>query len=171
MQDDFNSWQEDVNNQVANNTKPQDTYGTPMKWHKFLIYFSLWAGAVMNVLSAVQMFTGAHYGSQTDAAFVYMVYDGLKAVDIIMAVLSLGMAALLIVARFALAGYKENGPKLLMVAYIATAAINLLYPVAASVVTGVAISELLNIGSIIGNVAMIFINKAYYDKRSHLFIY
>lgn len=29
----------------------------PMKWHKFLIYFALWAGAVLNLISGVQMFS------------------------------------------------------------------------------------------------------------------
>lgn len=33
----------------------------PMKWYKFTIYFALFAGSLMNLISAIMAFTGASY--------------------------------------------------------------------------------------------------------------
>ena len=39
-----------------------------LKWHKFLIYFALWAGALVNAGSAVQCISGTVYGSESARA-------------------------------------------------------------------------------------------------------
>ena len=78
-----------------------------MKWHKFLIYFALWLGAVMNVISGFSLLTGSVYEAQgVSATQVYRAYEGLKGVDMLMGAATIALAVLLIVARFALAGYK-----------------------------------------------------------------
>ena len=43
----------------ATSLQPQPKMG----WFKFLIYFSLFAAAVLNVVNAIQLLTGSHYGN------------------------------------------------------------------------------------------------------------
>ena len=92
----------------GNGANPQPTGpDMPMKWHKFLIYFALWLGAVMNVISGFSLLTGSVYEAQgVSATQVYRAYEGLKGVDMLMGAATIALAVLLIVARFALAGYK-----------------------------------------------------------------
>lgn len=155
------------------NTTPQpsNVYEMPMKWHKFLIYFSLWAGAVMNVITGITMLTGSVYASQgADPEMIYRYYEGLKTVDVIMGLASIVLAVLLIVTRFALAGYKENGPKLLMISYAANIAVALVYPIMAAAVTDLSFGELFDVTTLISSIVMLVVNKIYYDKRAHLFV-
>lgn len=152
----------------------QEQYANPysMKWHKFLIYFSLWASAVINLLNAFQYFTGSIYGANGEASMVYSYYDGIKAVDMLMAVCLIAVAVYSIVTRFALAGYKAKGPKLLFGLYIVNAVVAIAYIFIASSVTGIAIIDLIDsntISSLISSIAMAFINKTYYDKRAAAF--
>lgn len=143
----------------------------PMKWHNFLIYFSLWASAVINTINGLSMLSGLHYRGWADS--VYRLYDGLRALDILMAVSSLGIAAFTIVTRFALANRQSKGPKLLTALYAINIALSLLYPLLASVVTGMPFSELTDFStftSIISSVVFLFVNMAYYNNRAHIFV-
>lgn len=144
-----------------------------MKWHKFLTYFSLWAGAVLNVIAAFTRFTGSMYGSSGEADMVYSYFKGLKTIDVLFGVVMIAIAIFSIVTRFALAGYKAAGPKMLMGLYIIDAAVSIVYLVVASMVTGIALGELIDsstISSLVTGIAMVFVNKAYYGKRAELFI-
>lgn len=151
--------------------QPPSVYEMPMKWHKFLIYFSLWAGAILNVLTGIGTFTGSIYaGEGVDPEMIYRVFDGLKTVDMLMGLMVIALAVLLIVARFALAGYKKNGPKLLVIAYAANIALALIYPIMVAAVTGLPFGELFNVTTLISSIAMLVVNKIYYDKRARLFV-
>jgi len=169
MQNDYNNWQDEVNQRPAhNNSSISDM---PMKWHKFMIYFSLWAGALSNVLSGIGLLTGSVYNaSGSDAEMIYLFYDGLKGMDVLFGLVSLAMAVLLIVTRFALAGYKENGPKLLIACYAASAVVAILYPLLVSGITGMGFAELFDATSLVTGIVMCIANKNYYDKRAHMFV-
>lgn len=143
-----------------------------MGWHKFLIYFSLWAGAAMNLFTAFQYFTGAVYGDEKN--MVYRVFEKLEGIDKMMGVGALALVVLMIVARFALAGYKANGPKLLSLTYAVSIAIQFLYCVlAGSAVPQVGFASLFSemMPNIIGSAVMLIINHIYYKKREELFVY
>lgn len=159
---------------MENNAAPVENVNPhSMKWHKFLIYFSLWAGAVLNVIAAFSRFTGSMYGSSSEANMVYSYFSGLKAIDVLFGVVMIAIALFSIATRFALAGYKAAGPKMLMGLYIIDAAVSIVYLVVASMVTGIAFGELIDpstISSLVTSAAMVFVNKAYYDKRAELFI-
>ena len=44
---------------AAQPAAPADKYqGFSMKWHKFLVYFALWAGALVNLFSGYMMLAG-----------------------------------------------------------------------------------------------------------------
>lgn len=168
MQNDFDVWQQQ--NDFVPQTK-STIPDMPMKWHKFLIYFSLWAGAIMNVLTGIGTLTGSIYaGEGVDPEMIYRVFGGLKAVDVLMGVVFIALAVLLIVARFALAGYKKNGPKLLVIAYAANIALALIYPIMVAAVTGLSFGDLFDVSTLISSGIMLVVNKIYYDKRAHLFV-
>lgn len=156
-----------------------------MKWFKFLIYFSLFAGAVLNVFSAIGAFTGSQYEGSAD--YIYAMFGGLKVVDVLYGLVLLAFAAATIYVRQQLAGFKRDSPKLFLTLYVAEAAVSLLYVVVVIVIaiSGVAayVSAYISpfelalqvvplgqvIAIVIGAVIYVVLNKIYFDKRAHLF--
>ncbi len=141
----------------------------PMKWHKFLIYFSLWLGAIMNLIFGIVMLAGGQYGGY--AAYVYEAFPVLRVVDILMGLVMIALAALCVVARFALAKYRRKGPGLLQLVYAVSALSYLIYLIVA--VTSIGGS---NIGAqpwiYLGvSVFMMIVNRIYYQKRAMLFVH
>jgi len=143
----------------------------PMKWHKFLIYFSLWVSALVTLSAAGQFFSGSHYNGLADA--VYAKYgSSLKTLDLLMGMASIFLAVWAIYTRFQLAGYKSGAPAKLMLLYALSLIVSVLYMIFACSISGLSFSALLedSAGTLIGNGLMMFINKVYYDKRSVLFV-
>ena len=144
-----------------------------LKWHKFLIYFSLWASALSNGLSGYQAVIGAHYGPESDQ--VYAIFgSGLRSLDMVMGFALFAIAAYSIYVRFQLADFRIGAPKKLTMLYIAHLAIGFGYILAVSAATKLPLSQFSApdmFSSIIGSVAMIFINQNYYNKRMELFIH
>ncbi len=140
----------------------------PMKWFKFMIYFGLWAAAVVYVLNAFNMFSGRVYAGMADQ--VYSAYPVMKPIDMAMGVLYIGLAVLAIVARFALAKYKKSGPGLFIAYYAGGAVLSALYAVAASLVIGQPAFNLSSIVSLALSVVMIILNIIYFSKRKNLFV-
>lgn len=167
----------------------------PMNWHKFLVYFSLWASAVGFLIYAIMYFTGAIYGSYTEGhttleneylrKFLYNSISGLQAMDIIYGVLLLALSGFGFFVAYSMLKFKKGAPKLLTISYLLTAGASLLYAVIAFVMIssksksvealfeaewplrGVYVAAALFIGSIV----YLFINRAYYKKREYLFVY
>lgn len=139
-----------------------------MKWFKFLIYFGLFAGAVLNCLSAILQITGAVY--EGSAEVVYIFFPELKFFDIFYTILLLALAILQIFTRFQLSGFKKNGPKLILIVYSAAAVISLLYGIVASVILHEFLFNASMIISIIVPVVMVVLNKIYFDKRKDMFV-
>ena len=156
------------------NADPKGWYnGHPMGWYKFLIYFLLFASAVLNVIMAIVYFSGGQYtyNGYNISSAVYAYYPGLHVVDIIYGIAALGLAAFAIVTRNALAGLKVSGPKFVLYMYAASAAINFLYAVLALIIAGSdALSWFSIIFSIIYSAVLIYLNKVYFDKRKELFV-
>ena len=144
---------------------PQQAY--PMKWFKFLIYFSLFASAFFNAVTAIQLFSGNIYGDLAED--VYRVYGGIKTFDAFYAVVLLGIAAIAIVARIKLAGYKADGPKFLYILYIADLVAMIVYNVGVTAITGENIITVQTVTSIVVSGVMIFANYIYFNKRKALF--
>ena len=152
------------NNAAALNNEP------PMKWFKFLINFALFAGAVLNLITAIRYFAGSIYGE--NSAGIYSYFKGLKTVDIIYGVLCLGLVALALVARFSLSGFKKNGPTLLYTLYGANILFGVIYAIAVGIVChdmSIAFSPG-TIGGFIGSGVMLAVNIIYFNKRKHMFV-
>ena len=147
----------------------------PMKWYKFLIYFSLWAGALLNIGIGLMALQGTQYETdgEVTAELVYAMFDGLKTLEVLYGAACIALAVYMIVVRFRLAGYYKNGPAMFISTYAIALLINVIYYVA--VITIVPeIVEAGNVtanivGTVIGNVLMIVLNNIYFKKRKHLF--
>ncbi len=158
-------------------TMPQTDLG--MNWYKFVIYFALFAQALVLVILSINLFTGGLYGGLAD--YVYMLFGGLRALDIIFGLVFLALAAMAIYVRQKLAHFKCDAPRLFYAFIIAANAASLVYfwglsymlssvsfYDASSVVSTGVISTTI---SIIGGCAIwLAINTAYFKKRAHLFV-
>ncbi len=157
---------------------PKKTY--PMKWYKFLIYFMLFANAVLNILYSISYFFGFSYDEYVD--IIYEVYPMMEITNIVYGVLSLGLAALSIFTRQALAHMKTAGPRLLYSIYITVIAANIIYYILGNIIiteTTITHGDLILtlskgditalVSSVIGGAVMIILNYIYFRKRAELF--
>ena len=143
----------------------------PMGWYKFLVYVWLWVSAAVNILSAFSYLTGA---SQTEEMLAQ--FPILGTVDLFYGVLTLGMGALAVYTRFALANYKKTAPRLVVGLYAYGLAISLAYNGIVLAITSSAydtVSMIITIMSVITsagiNAAMVICNHIYFKKRKRLF--
>lgn len=144
-----------------------------MKWHKFLVYFSLWANALISLIYGITALTGAQYGEYRD--LVYTFIPGMKAPDMVYGLLLLCLAILAVVTALSLLKFKAKGPKLLTFLYLWGVVCSLFYLIwAISVLsrydadTGDVIARA--VPSLIVSLIMVAVNKVYYSKRAHLFV-
>ena len=147
----------------------------PMNWYGFLVYFALWAGALISFITAIMYFTGGVYAMQGGSAkLVYWAFPSMQFFDILYAIACLAGAALGVYTAIALLGYRRNGPDLLSMLYILNGGAGVLYNVlclfaiaSSGVNTGAILGSV--VGGIVGTVVMVLLNKIYFDKRRHMF--
>lgn len=143
----------------------------PMRWFKFLIYFGLFAGAIINLISGITLLTGSAYGEEKE--LVYRMYSGLQSLEMAVGAILILLAVIGIAARFALAGYKKSGPVLLILLYIGGVVSNLVYVFGLPSILPELIMQNMDMTSYYTSIAssLVFtiINAVYFKKRSHLF--
>ena len=120
----------------------------PMKWHKFLCYFGLWLGALLNGFSGVALLTA-----------------GAGALSKVYGILLLIIAVFDAYVAICMIKMKKGAPKMLILLYGITLVVNLLFMLISG---GDSLSS--GIGSLAGSALMIAINLTYYKKREHLFV-
>ncbi|MBE7018285.1 MAG: hypothetical protein E7413_00190 [Ruminococcaceae bacterium] len=163
-----------VKNDVPSQSSGVPTYADdiPMNWYSFLIYFSLFASAISNLLTGYQLITGSCYFDQADT--MYKMVDGLKNLDTIVGSLSIGIAILCIVTRFALSGYRKIGPVLLALTYGSVALLNLGYMLSLDSILPDYITKETDLSSFtssaIASGVLLVCNIIYFRKRKHLFV-
>ena len=151
----------------------------PMKWHKFLIYFSLWAGMLVSVYKVFMVMTGERYGGENYKNMFYRVFPSLQTIDMIFIVLVAATAVLQFLTWMNLSKFRKNGPVLLTASYAGAIVSSLFYLMGTSSVlsgAGYDVSSIMGsdgmsqyTSSIVASLAMIVINTIYYKKRAHLF--
>lgn len=144
-----------------------------MNWYKFLIYFSLFAGAVINLIAGILSFVGGEYMILgLDPEEVYSTYDGLKILDIGYGIVYLAFIPFALYVRSALAGFKKEAPNMFYIYDIAGSVISASYTLFSSIVMNGDVSETIGqlIGSIAGSVLFIALNVIYFNKRKQLFV-
>ena len=127
-------------------------------------------GESLVIPEGVTTISGSQYGMYAD--MVYAMFGGLKALDVIVGLGCIAIAALQIFTRFRLAGFYKNGPVLLLVVYAAAAALTLVQIIGANIILP-DLGESLDMTSAIINVAMnavmAFANYVYFNKRKEMF--
>ena len=141
-----------------------------LKWHKFLIYFALWAGAIMNTGNALLCINGTQYAEQSEQ--IYALFSGLKTVDLVWGIVLLAIAAYMIYVRFQLAGFRINAPRKLSILYGISLGASALYLLAVSAVTHQSLGSFMGdiVAPIFLSILMLFVNQNYYSKRLELFV-
>ncbi len=152
-----------------------------MKYYKFLVYFLFFASAVINILSALNFFTGSSLEPHKD--MIYLVYPGLEALNICLGVAAIGFAILALLSRYALYHKKALSIKAIPCFYILSGIVHLLECLAVnSIVTDTTIKihdmEIaLDIGTVPSSIVLAFgsfmlawINYEYISKRRELFV-
>lgn len=139
-----------------------------MMWFKFIIYFQLWAGMLVNLVTAGKYFTGAYY--EGNAEMVYRFFPALQPLDIVMGVVCLALAVYAVVVQRALAKFRAKGPMMYYLMYIVNTAVTVLYLIIGSIIIGQSAFTAEVAGSIIGSIVMLFVNIPYFNNRKHLFV-
>ena len=139
-----------------------------MKWFKFIIYFQLWAGMLVNLVTAGKYFAGAYY--EGNAEMVYRFFPALQPLDIVMGVVCLALAVYAVVVQRALAKFRAKGPMMYYLMYIVNTAVTVLYLIIGSIIIGQSAFTAEVAGSIIGSIVMLFVNIPYFNNRKHLFV-
>lgn len=143
-----------------------------LKWYKFLVYFLLFASAFLNAVSAIASFTGITYEIYgVSADLVYGAFPGMKLVDVLFGVATIGMAIMALITRHALEWNKRKGPRLLCALYVLPGVLNVLYTVAVSAITKVNMYDGYMILVLVGGIVMAIINYIYFKKRKDMFKY
>ena len=153
----------------------RDKYtGHAMGWYKFLIYFALFAGAIMNLINGIIFVTGSQYGGRKEA--VYAFFGGLKTIDVIMGIICFVLCVYAIITRVMLAGLKKAGPPMLYGFYIINIVSMILYYVFAFIIlapSGAGFGDLVDFRTIVSfivPVVMLFVNISYFNYRKNLFV-
>ena len=145
-----------------------DSGELPMRWYKFVIWVQLFLSALLNVGEGIIFMTGTHYKGQ--ATVVYMVYGGLKALDVVMGIMMFICAGVTIWVRQMLSKFKKNAP----IAYVALLALGsvivLMYVVIASIITGIQMFSATIISQIVASIALCICNYIYFNKRKSMFV-
>ena len=123
------------------------TQELPMKWYKFVIYFQLFANAILNFINGF-----SSIGTAIDYGDTRGILHGLCTIG-------LGIAALVI--RSGLKNFKANAPKRYYGFMFGGVIVDLLFGAQAT-------SYFL--GSVIGIGIVVACNVVYFNKRKHLFV-
>ena len=149
-----------------------DAYGAalPMKWHKFLIYFALWAGAILNGISGISTLFSCFGG---EYAAVYDAYPALLGLDIFSSLCLIGIAVFQFITRNALARFSRKAPQMVVWLYASTVILSVLQVVAVWLVSGVGLSYVMTPDMwliLIEGALMTWANQVYYRKRAEMFV-
>ena len=146
---------------------PQDA-PVRLGWYKFLIYFALWAGAIVNLIDSLQFFTGSVLGD--DVEILYASYPLLKVLNLVFALLLVAYAVFAIYTRYRLAQFRRNGPACLHALYLVQLAMVLIYWLAGSLILGEWLDLASGFSDLISSIVILCINIVYFRKRKHLFV-
>ena len=129
-----------------------------MKWYKFLIYFALWAGAIVNLIDSLQFFTGSILGDDVEILYAYY------------PLILVTYAVFAIYTRYRLAQFRQNGPACLHALYLVQLAMVLIYWLAGSLILGEWLDLASGFSDLISSIVILCINIVYFRKRKHLFV-
>lgn len=161
--------------QIPYQTYAPEAQQLPMNWYKFVIWFQLFANALVNAISGITAATGVMYGSSPEQ--VYAMVPMLKPVDLIYGSLLFGSAILALVARGRLRKFCKNGPMLYYLLLVSQTLVLMFYQVVGgAVIYASVMGDLYQpnyagvAGNVIGSVILLVCNVIYFNKRKALFV-
>lgn len=147
----------------AASVQPKEKLG----WAKFLGYFALWLGAVINLASGISAMTGGQYEGQAD--LVYSVFSSLKGIDTIYGLLCIVVAVIDVIAAVCIIKRKKLAIIMVPVIYGLSSIMVLGYSIVVSGIIGnssVVTSSILNIAV---SAVMCVVNFIYFNNRKNIF--
>ena len=136
----------------------------PMKWHKFLIYFLLLLGALIFLIRGFGNLSDCFDGAEETPTF---------AVRLFASVCLLGIAALQLAARAALARFSRRGPKMAVAVYVSMAVLDgfiLAAQQMRAVELDAAIAGVVKMGCVVSALLAVC-NHLYYRRRAAIFVH
>ncbi len=175
----YNNATQNVNTQNINTqgvyTAPQQAAPISMKWHKWLVCFSLIFSAILNVGLGIATIMGFLYGDM--AELVYSEMPDLKILDVVYGVLFFAIAVWDVYSWARLRKFRKNGPAVFVANLIFSYAVSVVYSAIAALILGdyagaEFASELWSdaASSVTMGIVYTIANYAYYKKRKHLFV-
>ncbi len=140
----------------------------PMKWYQFAVYFHLFAFAVIYVAQGMTHLQGIMNGFGTAEA-LYLKYPALKQVEVATAILGFIIAILSIVSRQLLWYFHPKAPVVYLIVMVLAGSYHFIYDGLASLVIGMPIFTVYDIGGIISTVPIVLICRGYFENRRDLF--
>lgn len=161
--------QHDIPMPSAQSLKPD----LPMKWYKFLIYFSLFVVAASYLLAGIMNFTGNSFLLfGFDSETLYSTNDGLRILDIGYGIVYIAMIPFVMYVRSSLSDFKKGAPDIFYICSAADCVITVSYIVFSQIITEDSILQEAGeiVGDILGKITYIALNINYFNKRKHLFV-
>lgn len=160
----------DINNAVAQSTLPI----MPMKWYKFLIYFSLFFSFIANLSIGLQYISGTIYlNDNTTADAIYSQYGlSLKITDVLYGFFVLFLSAFSLYTRQQLVKFKVSAPSCVNSLFLANAFLNSAYSIVSTAFINGAVPPSTSsyaVSLIVVAVIIVYCNIRYFKKRQHLF--
>ena len=147
--------------------------GTPMKWYSFLTGPGLWIAGILTGILGILTMVGIPYLIQGYApGMIYDRFPPLVVMDFVYGAVLIALAAAFITARYRLAAFRQNGPRLLYLAYALVILASVIYSAASGYVASGGTAPLVTlteISSVLGMLAGVALNVVYFSKRKHLF--
>ena len=138
--------------------------GMPLRWHKFLVCFALWAEALGLMLAALQFL-----GNSKPMFGISATYTAVSLLAVFFSLGVFGIAILQLFACWALAHFRRNGPKLLLWGNAAAPAWGIAALLAAHLIIGMPfLPDVL--WAVLAQAALTVGNQAYYRRRAALFV-
>lgn len=144
-----------------------------MGWFKFIIYFQLFAAAVVSLINAFTFLSGTIYGSREVAENLYYIYPEMKLLTMALGVVSVALAVFAIVVRFSLARYKRSGPRLYLILLAVNILVTLVFVFGAAGILESPVSDFLDstqISSLVVSLGFLIFNFFYFRERKELFV-
>lgn len=149
-----------------------------MKFYYFLIYFALFAGAVLNGVYGLRYITGSVYDfGASNAATVYGIYPALEYADKVYGVYLLCYAFAAVYIRQEMTAFERTAPRDYLILLVCNTVVPLLYIGACYAVSHYYNESIITFDSLVSilsqtglQIVMILCCKVYFKKRQYLFV-
>ena len=151
----------------------------PMKWFKFLIYFSLWGRFIIYNFTAMSVMSGSRFFGYADT--IYSLFPGQSIIDFVYGIGCILIGIYTLVTRFRLAQFFRNASKMLYGVYFLDIIFSLFYLIATASITLIPFAQLSDtpmmgqiamqmVCHIIAAALLLLVNMIYFRKRREMFV-